>query len=263
MNQAIRSEAFSKVPEITLLFWIIKILTTGVGETTSDFLAHRYDPVIVVAISFLVLCTCLALQLFVRRYMPLVYWLAIVLVSIFGTMAADVLHVGLGIPYTVSTSFFLLSLALIFAVWYLSERTLSIHSIFSPRRELFYWAAILTTFALGTAAGDLAATTFGLGYLGGGLFFLLVFALPGLAYRFGLLGEIMAFWLAYIFTRPLGASFADWAGVTPDRGGLDLGTGPVSLVLGAIIALLVGLSAWRHRSKPAMRRDGAAWDPAG
>jgi uncharacterized membrane-anchored protein len=237
----------SKVPEVTALFWITKIMTTGMGETTSDFLAHRYEPVLVVVLSAAALGVALAAQLAADRYRPVVYWLAVVLVSVFGTMAADVLHVGLGIAYLASTTFFTISLVAVFAVWHISEQTLSIHSIHTRRRELFYWAAILTTFALGTAAGDLTASTFGLGYLGSGLLFAGIIAAPAIAWRIGALGEIAAFWLAYITTRPLGASFADWMGTDHQRGGLDWGTGPVSLTLGLLIAALVGLSAWRQR----------------
>ena len=251
MTQAEPRNQLSKVPEVTALFWIIKVLTTGMGETTSDFLAHSFDPVLAVAGCAVALAAALALQFAVRRYLPMVYWLAVVLVSVFGTMAADVLHVGLGIPYAVSTCFFLISLGVIFATWFRVERTLSIHSIDTWRRELFYWAAILATFALGTAAGDLTATTLGLGYVGSGILFLVVIAVPAVAYQFRLLDAISAFWFAYIVTRPLGASFADWMGVSHERSGLDWGTGHVSLVLGIIILMLVGFLAWRQRAEPA------------
>jgi uncharacterized membrane-anchored protein len=234
---------WSKVPAVTALFWVVKVLTTGMGETTSDYLAHQVDPVLAVGAAGLALVACLGLQFLVRRYLPGVYWLAMVIVSVFGTMAADVLHVGLGVPYQASTAAFAAALAVIFVVWYRCERTLSIHSIRTWRRELFYWAAVLTTFALGTAAGDLTATTLHLGYLGSGVLFAAAIAVPAIAHaRFGL-NPIAAFWFAYILTRPLGASFADWAGVSHQRGGLALGTGPVSLALAAAIAVLVGYLA--------------------
>jgi uncharacterized membrane-anchored protein len=153
------------------------------------------------------------------------------MVAIFGTMAADVLHVGFGIPYTVSASFFLVALVAVFSVWYISEKTLSIHSIYTRRRELFYWTAVVTTFALGTAVGDLTAITFHLGYLLSAVLFAVLIALPALSYWLLGLNEIVAFWLAYILTRPLGASFSDWFGRSPSLGGLGLGTGNVSLVL--------------------------------
>ncbi|MBC3795957.1 hypothetical protein [Acetobacterium tundrae] len=233
----------NKVPEITLFFWIIKILTTGMGEVTSDYLATHIDPVIAVAVTGLCLISALAVQLSIRKYVAWIYWLNVVMVSIFGTMAADVLHVGFGIPYLVSTMFFVIALTIIFITWYVSEKTLSIHSIFTRRRELFYWATVLTTFALGTAAGDMTATTMNLGYFFSGVIFASLIAIPAIGYwKFGL-NEIFAFWFAYILTRPLGASFADWMGVPVSRGGLGIGTGVVSLGLTIIIFCLVGYMA--------------------
>jgi uncharacterized membrane-anchored protein len=232
--------ALRKVPEITVYFWVIKVLTTAMGEVTSDYLVHQFDPVIVVPLGAIGLAAALLLQLLVRRYLAPVYWLAVVLVAIFGTMAADVLHVGLGIPYVVSTSFFAVALALTFAAWYVTEKTLSIHSVNTLRRELFYWATVLATFALGTAAGDMTATTFGLGYFASGVMFTVFIALPGLGYRRLGLNEIAAFWTAYVLTRPLGASFADWVGRPRNLSGLGLGTGEVSLVLTLVIVVFVG-----------------------
>lgn len=242
----------SKVPEVTAIFWVIKILTTGMGETTSDFLVHRIDPPIAVAIGGVCFLMSLAVQFFMPRFNVWIYWLAVVMVSIFGTMAADVLHVGLGVPYSISTTFFGVSLLIIFAVWFWSERTLSIHSIYTKRREFFYWATVLTTFALGTAAGDMTASSLGLGYFVSGLMFAVVIAIPGIAFwKFGL-PEIPAFWFAYIVTRPLGASFADWMGVSHERGGLDWGTGPVSLALAILIGVFVGYSAFAARPRPSL-----------
>jgi uncharacterized membrane-anchored protein len=237
----------SKVPEITALFWVVKVLTTGMGETTSDFFVRSIDPVIAVAGGFVLFALALALQFAMRRYVPVVYWLAVVMVSVFGTMAADVTHIVLGVPYVVSASVFALALAAVFLVWHRVEGTLSIHSITTRRREVFYWAAVLVTFALGTATGDLTATTFHLGYLASGVLFAVVIAVPFIAWRSFGLNPVAAFWFAYIVTRPLGASFADWMGVSHARGGLDWGTGPVSLVLAAIIAALVGVMAIQHR----------------
>lgn len=229
-----------KVPEVTIYFWIIKLLTTGMGETTSDFLVRQIDPVIAVAIGGICFVAALILQFFVRRYVPWIYWLAVVMVAVFGTMVADVLHVQFGIPYVVSAIFFAAALAAIFVVWYVSEKTLSIHTIDTRRRELFYWAAVVTTFALGTAVGDMTATTMKLGYLASGVLFAALFAVPAVGYRLFGLNEIFAFWFAYIVTRPLGASFADWAGRSHEFGGLGLGTGEVSLGLAIVIAILVG-----------------------
>jgi uncharacterized membrane-anchored protein len=225
-----------KIPEVTIFFWIIKLLTTGMGETTSDYLVRHIDPIIAVALGGAGFVVALALQLVARRYVAWVYWLAVVMVAIFGTMCADVLHVALHIPYLVSATFFSIALATIFIVWYTTERTLSIHTITTQRRELFYWATIVTTFALGTAVGDMTASTLGLGYFDSGILFAILFALPALAYWLLGLNEVFAFWFAYIVTRPLGASFADWMGRPHSLRGLGLGTGQVSLGLAILIA---------------------------
>ena len=153
----------AKVPAVTAWFWAVKILTTGMGEATSDYLVHTINPVIAVGIGAAGLAIALAVQFTVRRYVAALYWLAVTMVAVFGTMEADVLHVALGVPYAVSTAGFAVALAVIFAVWHAAEKTLSIHSVRTRRRELFYWAAIMATFALGTAAGDLSAYTLGLG----------------------------------------------------------------------------------------------------
>ncbi|MBW4094701.1 MAG: hypothetical protein HIU81_04565 [Acidobacteria bacterium] len=238
----------SKVPAVTVTFWIIKVLTTGMGETTSDYLVHTIDPVIGVVIGAVCFAIAILLTLRQEQYVAWAYWLAVVMVSVFGTMAADVAHIALGIPYLVSTVVFMVVLAAIFVIWYRVEGTLSIHNITSRRREVFYWLTVLTTFALGTAAGDLTATTFGLGYLGSGIMFAVVITIPALAYWKFRLPAIPAFWFAYIVTRPVGASFADWIAVSPERGGLDWGPGPVSLALAIIIAVLVAVLAKRTKS---------------
>lgn len=239
--------ALSKVPAVTALFWVVKVLTTGMGETTSDYLAHRLDPVVAVGIAGVALAATLALQLAVRRYVAWTYWAAVVMVSVFGTMAADVLHVALGIPYIVSTAFFAVALAAIFAVWYACEKTLSIHSVRTLRREIFYWATVMATFALGTATGDMTAVTLHLGYFSSGVMFAALIAVPALGHGLFRLNAVFAFWFAYVLTRPLGASFADWMGVSRARGGLAFGTGPVSLVLLAVIVVLVGYLAVSRR----------------
>lgn len=233
----------SKVPEMTVYFWIIKALTTAMGESTSDFLVHTLSPVVAVLLGFVAFLAALAVQFRVRRYYAWAYWLAVAMVGVFGTMAADVLHVGLGVPYVASTVFFLVVLTAVFSLWYATERTLSIHSITSPRRESFYWAAVVATFALGTAAGDFTAVTLHLGYLSSVLLFAVVIAVPAIGYwRLGL-NAVAAFWFAYVITRPLGASVADWLGVSHARGGLALGPGPVSLVLTALIVAFVAYLA--------------------
>lgn len=240
-------QSLSKVPEITATFWIIKVLTTGMGETASDFLAHRLGPLPAVALSGLGLVAALTLQFSAKRYLAWNYWTAVVMVSVFGTLAADAAHVGFGVPYLLSTLVFAATLSAVFWQWRRQEGTLSIHSIVTRRRETFYWAAVLTTFALGTAAGDLTARTLGLGWFTSGLLFAVLIALPGLLRtRFGL-GEVMAFWWAYVVTRPLGASFADWLAVSHAQGGLGLGTGTVTVALTALIVLCVASLAFHRR----------------
>jgi uncharacterized membrane-anchored protein len=183
------------------------------------------------------------LQFRVRRYIAVVYWFAVAMVAVFGTMAADGLHVGLGIPYIVTTLFYAAVLAVIFFLWHRSEGTLSIHSITTRRREAFYWLTVLATFALGTATGDLTATTLHLGFLTSGILFTGLILVPALAWwRFGL-NPIAAFWWAYVLTRPLGASFADWLSKSHHLSGLDLGDGQVAAVSAVIIALLVAYVA--------------------
>ncbi|MER5519544.1 hypothetical protein [Streptomyces sp. NPDC002763] len=236
----------NKVPEVTVYFWIIKVLTTGMGETASDLLARMLGPVPAVGLGGLALVVSLAVQFAVRRYIAWVYWTAVVMVSVFGTMAADVLHVGLGVPYTVSTPLFLVTLAAVFALWYAVERTLSIHSVNTRSREVFYWAAVLATFALGTAAGDLTATV-GFGYLGSVALFAVAICLPALAHRLGALKAVPAFWTAYVITRPLGASLADWMALGHTRGGLGLGLAPVTLAWTAAIVCFVGYLAVSRR----------------
>ncbi|MFF7638968.1 hypothetical protein [Streptomyces canus] len=240
----------NKVPEVTVYFWIIKVLTTGMGETASDLLARTLGPIPAVALGGLALAASLAVQFTLRRYVAWAYWTAVVMVSVFGTMAADVLHVGLGVPYAVSTPAFLVVLAAVFALWYASERTLSIHTIRTRRREAFYWAAVLATFALGTATGDLTATV-GFGYLGSVALFAAAICVPALAHRFGALGAVTAFWTAYVITRPLGASLADWMALPHTRGGLALGLAPVTLAWTVAIIGFVGYLAVSQRDRGA------------
>ncbi len=231
-----------KVPELTILFWVIKLLSTAMGESTSDFLVFRIDPYVAVAVACLGLLVALAIQLRARHYDAWIYWFAIVMVAVFGTMVADVMHVVLGIPYVASTIALALALAVVFAVWYRVEGTLSIHSIVTPRRELFYWATVMATFALGTAAGDFTAATLGLGYLASAVLFGVLFVIPALGYRFLGWPEIACFWAAYVITRPLGASVADWLGKS-GLGGLRLGDATVAVVLTVLIVICVAYLA--------------------
>jgi uncharacterized membrane-anchored protein len=236
---------------VTVFFWLIKLLTTGMGETTSDYLVHQMDPLWAVALGGAGLVLSLLLQFAVRRYLPWVYWLAITMVAVFGTMVADAIHVGLGLSYLNSTAVFAVVLGLIFAVWYQSEKTLSMQQINTLRRECFYWATVMVTFALGTAAGDMTAATLGLGYFTSGVLFAVLFALPAIVYWRSGQHAVGAFWLAYILTRPLGASFADWMGRASDLGGVGFGTGPISLVLALLIAGLVAYATYRQDNQGA------------
>ncbi|MDP4171651.1 MAG: hypothetical protein Q8906_13645 [Bacillota bacterium] len=260
MNKSISStmqQIFNKVPEITIFFWITKVLTTGMGEVFSDYLVKHMNPVIAVGLGAVGLAVSLILQFAVRRYVAWIYWLVVVMVSIFGTMAADVVHIVLGIPYVISTIFFTAALALIFAIWYAIEKTLSIHSIFTRKREFFYWCTVLATFALGTAAGDMTATTLHLGYFSSGVLFAVLLAIPAIAYWLFGLNEIFAFWFAYIMTRPVGASFSDWVSVPATRGGLDWGEGMVSFCMTIIIVAFVGylqVTQKDVKSEPAVSR---------
>jgi uncharacterized membrane-anchored protein len=214
------------VPEITVIFWVLKLLTTGMGEAMSDFLGDRAEPFAVV-IGVAGLALALWLQLRQDRYRAVFYWFVVMMVAIFGTEIADELHIGANIPYAIATPLFGLIVGMIFLFWHRSEGTLSIHSVTTRRRECFYWAAVLATFALGTAAGDLVATPLNLGYWPAALVFAALITIP-----------IVAFWFSYIVTRPIGASIAD--GLSKNEGGgLGLGDGTVSgLALAAFVALV-------------------------
>lgn len=231
----------TRVPAvITAWFWVIKVFTTAQGEATSDYFVHspHVSPYLVVGCGFLVFVAAMALQLGVRRYIPPVYWLAVTMVAVFGTMCADAIHIQLGVPYWATTTAFAVAVAVVFWAWYRTEGTLSIHSIVTLRSELFYWVAVLATFALGTAWGDLMAFTLNLGFLTAGILFAVVIAIPALAHRFAGMGSVLAFWFAYVITRPLGASFADWMGFpTTTHSALGWGHGAVSLMFTALIAV--------------------------
>lgn len=236
-----------KVPHVTAIFWLVKVLTTAVGESFTDYIVRVINPVTAVVLGFVGLLVALYLQFRTDRYVAWVYWLAVVMVAVFGTMAADVTHLVLGVPYVASTAFFALVLIILFILWYQRERTLSIHSIVTRRREVFYWLTVLATFALGTAAGDYTAISLHLGFFVSALLFAGIIAIPAVAYfGFGF-SEVATFWFAYIVTRPLGASFADWFGKAPKLGGLGIGDGMVSAVLGLAIVLLVGYLQVTHR----------------
>jgi uncharacterized membrane-anchored protein len=244
----LESGMLSKVPQVTVFFWIIKVLCTTVGETASDFLNVNLGLGLkgtsISAGLFLVVVLCF--QFRARKYIPAIYWLAVVLISVFGTLITDILTDSLGFPLEASTIIFSVALALTFALWYANEGTLSIHSIFTTRREVFYWLAILFTFALGTAVGDLMAEGLGLGYLVTGLIVLGVIAVTMIAWRLGL-DDVLAFWIAYILTRPLGASLGDYLSQPKVNGGLGLGASMTSAIfLIAILAVVIYLAV-THR----------------
>jgi uncharacterized membrane-anchored protein len=250
----------NKVPEVTLAFWVIKIMSTTVGETGADYLAVHVGlgTAVTAAITASLLLAALWQQLRSRRYEPWIYWLTVVLVSVVGTQITDALTDGLEISLYVSTAAFAVALASIFATWYRAERTLSIHTIVTMRRELFYWAAILFTFALGTAAGDLATEALGLGFNVGVVVFSALIAAIGAAYYLGA-NAVLTFWLAYILTRPLGASLGDLLSQARAYGGLGFGTVTTSIVFLAVIAALVtfvSLGASRVRQHQSV--DGAS-----
>jgi uncharacterized membrane-anchored protein len=233
-----REPLAAKVPEITALFWVIKILTTGMGEATSDFLANG-NLAVAGAVGLGGFCFALWLQFRTRRYVAAVYWFTAVMVAVFGTMAADGLHVELGIPYAATSSLYAVALAVVLVLWYRSEGTLSIHSITTRRREVYYWCTVFATFALGTALGDFAATTLNLGFLDSGLVFAALIAVPLIAWWKLGMGPVLGFWFAYVVTRPLGASFADYLGKPRSIGGLDHGDGTVAAVASVVIVILV------------------------
>ena len=232
-----------RVPQITIAFWVIKGLSTAMGESTSGFLVHAMSPPLAVMLGFIGFVCALALQLRMGRYVAWTYWFAVVMVGIFGTMAADVLHVGLGVPYTASTILYALVLMAVFVAWQRTEKTLSIHSIDSPRREAFYWATVGATFATGTALGDFTAYTLHLGFFPSALIFAAVIVIPAFGFRFLRWNPILSFWFAYVITRPLGASIADGLAKSRRSSGLGIGDGPVVFVLGALIVAMVAYLA--------------------
>ena len=249
-------EALIKVPEVTLVFWVAKLGTTAFGEAFSDYVFFNdyigRNAAILMGLGFLALC--LAFQFSTRRYVPAVYWLAVTAVSIFGTMSADYLNKDLGMPLWGSTLMLLCLQGAVFVAWYVSQRTLDVHSIYPGLREVFYWLTVMFTFALGTAAGDYVAGPLNMGTLDATFLFLGIILLPAVAWRYLRLDAVVAFWLAYTITRPLGASFADWLSVPAPYGdGLQLGTGVMSAASGAVLFVILAFIVVRHRSvRPAV-----------
>ena len=252
---SVAKNMLNKVPEITLYFWIIKVLCTTVGETAADFLNTNLHlglngTTVVMGVLLLV---ALVFQFRARRYIPPVYWLVVVLLSVFGTLITDNLTDNLNVPLTTTSIIFGVALAVVFGIWYGIEKTLSIHSIYTTRREAFYWLAILFTFALGTAAGDLLAEKLKLGYLLSALIFAGMIVVVTVAHlRFGL-NAILAFWIAYILTRPLGASLGDYLSQSRQDGGLGLGTVVTSIIF--LVAILAAVTYLAVTKRDATRTE--------
>lgn len=245
MKPLTAADWLNKVPEVTLSFWVIKIMSTTVGETCADYLAVDVglgQAVTSIGMAVL-LAIALATQLRTRAYTPWVYWLSVVLVSIVGTQITDVLTDKLGVSLYASTAVFSVLLALLFAAWFAVERSLSIQAIVTPRRELFYWATVLCTFALGTAAGDLATEALGLGFTLGAVIFGALIAATLVAWRLGA-NAVLTFWIAYILTRPFGASLGDLLTQAKTYGGLGMGAAWTSAIFLCVILMLVSVAQW-------------------
>jgi uncharacterized membrane-anchored protein len=248
MTTTTARKMLNKVPEVTLYFWVIKVLCTTVGETASDYLATNLSLGLTktTLITGALLVATLVFQFRARRYIPGIYWLAVVLISVVGTQITDNLTDNLGVSLVTTTIVFSIVLAIVFAIWYASERTLSIHTIYTTRREGFYWLAVLFTFALGTAAGDLTAERLSVGYAWSAVLFAAVIASAALAHYGFRLNAVLAFWMAYILTRPLGASLGDLLSQARADGGLGLGTTVTSAIfLAAILVVVVFLTVTR------------------
>lgn len=243
-----RSSTALRVAQVTAVFWVIKALSTALGESASDYLVLAINPVVAVILGLVGFLVALAVQLTRGRYIPWAYWLAVVMVGIFGTMAADVVHVVLGVPYLWSSMGYAALLVAVFVVWRRVEGTLSVHDVTTVRRELFYWATVLTTFATGTAVGDMTAVTLHLGYAGSIVLFAIAICVPAIGYRWLRWNPIASFWVAYVLTRPLGASVADWTGKSTAVGGLGWGDSLMSTIFALVIAVLVGWLTIRRAS---------------
>jgi len=238
------------VPAVKPYFWVVKLLTTAMGEAISDFLVKEINEYLAVFAAFAAFVIAIVWQFRTPGYRTWPYWSAVSMVAVFGTMCADAMHIALHIPYKVSATFFAVCLVVVFAVWYRVERTLDIHSIVTPRREVFYWLAVIFTFAMGTALGDLTATTFGLGYLASAFLFIGLILIPLVAWRLGA-NPVLTFWVAYILTRPIGASFADFFGMPKTSSGMGFGHGAVSVVTLVLVVASIIYLARTGIDKPA------------
>ncbi|HEX4832722.1 MAG TPA: hypothetical protein VH478_16690 [Trebonia sp.] len=242
--------ATAKVPEVTAWFWIVKLATTAMGEAVSDYLVNDWNKYLGVLLGFIVFAVAIFFQFRSRDYSTWRYWIAVSMVAVFGTMCADVLHVVLGVPYIGSFVLYAVLLAVTFTAWYRTEGTLDVHTITTRRREAFYWLTVIFTFAMGTAVGDLTATTFHLGYLASAFMFLGALLVPLAAWRLGA-SPVATFWVAYVLTRPAGASFADYFGMAKDASGLGAGHGPTSIVL--IVVVAAGIVALKLSGRDAQQ----------
>lgn len=252
------NKMLNRVPKVTLYFWIIKILATTVGETAADFLAVTLN--LGLSLTSYIMSGLLLIALFnqfrFKRYVPASYWFIVVLISIVGTLITDKLVDDFGVSLVTTTIVFSLILSTVFGIWYLSEKTLAMHSIRTAKRELFYWATILFTFALGTSMGDLLAEASGLGYAQSGLVFGTLIALTTIGYYYFNLNGVLAFWIAYILTRPLGASIGDFLSQPIKQGGLDLGTVTTSAIFLSIIIILVIYLSRKQKNRALLPIDG-------
>jgi uncharacterized membrane-anchored protein len=247
----------NRVPEVTIVFWILKIFATTVGETAADVLSTTFKlgTVVTSYVMAVFLLISLVFQLRAKRYVPRIYWIVVVFISVVGTLISDNLVDNLGVPLTTTSIIFAVALIAVFVAWYLSEHTLSVHTIYTVKRELFYWAAILFTFSLGTSAGDLLSERLGLGYPLSALMFAAAIALVYLLYRINVMNGVLAFWIAYILTRPLGASIGDMLTQDKDAGGLGLGTIPVSIV--CLLGIVIGVVYLSRQEKKQVQATSA------
>jgi uncharacterized membrane-anchored protein len=236
-----RQPLAAKVPEVTALFWAIKISTTAAGEAISDMFVSNKEVGFVVEVSMF--CVALVLQFASRRYSATTYWFLALAIATAGTGVADTMHLVLGMPYAVTSLFWLLVLAVVFSLWNRSEHTLDIHSITTSRREKYYWCVVFATFALGTAVGDFVANTLGLGYLASAVLFCGVILIPWAGWKLLKWSSIFAFWFAYVITRPIGASFADYLSKGHDMSGADFGDWQTALLLTSVVVILVAYTA--------------------
>ncbi len=233
----------AKVPEVTALFWVIKISTTAAGEAISDWLGTKHNVKVGFFVEIIMFCVALYLQFRARRYRASTYWFLALAIATAGTGVADTMHLAFALPYAVTSLFWLVTLAVVFFLWNRSEHTLDIHSITTNRREKYYWAVVFATFALGTAVGDFAASTLGLGYLASAIFFCGVILIPWAGWRFLNFNSIFAFWFAYVITRPIGASLADYFSKGHDVSGLNAGDWQTALVMTFVVVALVAYTA--------------------